>query len=134
MKENGPGGYTEQIMKELMPCTGLLLKKLGTRYEGGGWPDLYIPSPIWHGWIELKCGTRDYGDQRRKMGLLLERRVPCVGLRWRGGVETIEDRDCNVLAVRQTPFGMQPGRALLRQLEWLFGRGGKGRRLLGQRP
>lgn len=137
MKETGQGGYTELIMKQLTPAVGLVLKKVGTRFEGGGWPDIYVPSPIWHGWIELKCGDRDYADQRRKMGLLLERRVPCVGLRWRDGVETIEDRDCNVLARRKvlTELGVRnPGFELLLQLQYMFSAGEVGHALLGQRP
>ena len=102
MKENGPNGYSSVIRQELMAAVGLVLKKVGTGYEGRGWPDLYVPSPIWHGWIELKVEGREVSDaQQRKMRLLLERQVPAVVLRWTASEgERIERWNGELLARR----------------------------------
>ena len=130
MKETGPGGYTSVIQKQLMSATGLVLKKYGTMYEGSGWPDFYVPSPIWHGWIELKCGDNTCSPaQKRKIRLLLRNSVPAIVLRmkrFRGcWVETFEDCEGTILERRMS----SNGKDLLFELKELFRE--RGDRMMG---
>tara|TARA_R110002096_G_C14661938_1_gene728375 strand:- start:116 stop:460 length:345 start_codon:yes stop_codon:yes gene_type:complete len=105
--------YQKKLRDQLMECVGLILVKIGTREEGAGWPDLYVPSPIWHGWIELKVGKgRVSGAQRMKIRLLNERGVPAVVMRWTEDGERIEDYHGELLAMRVAGGGVE----LLRQL------------------
>lgn len=118
MRENGPNGYAKQIRDEVFSACGLVLKKVGTRYEGEGWPDLYVPSPIWHGWIELKVNRYTLSvAQKTRMRALLLRGVPCVVLRWTRDGERIEKWDGEVIAARNGAGG----RALLLQLREMCG-------------
>ena len=98
--------YQAQIIKEIQSANGLVLNKWGNVREGSGWPDLYVPSRIWHGWLELKVGKNKCSAiQKIVIRQLVEREVNVHVLRWKDGVETFEDEDGEVLQVRRSEGG-----------------------------
>ena len=59
----------------------VVLNKVGTVYEGRGWPDLWIAHPLWTGWLELKVKAPVSRWQQERMALIRAAGVPAFVVR-----------------------------------------------------
>ena len=68
----------------------------GHAFQGRGWPDLFIASPQWRGWLELKVKSPLEPHQAQMVADLRNWRVPCYVLRENvkvGGVAILDDQE-----------------------------------------
>lgn len=57
--------YWQGCLRDEFKLVGaIVLNKIGTAQEGGGWPDLWIGSPHFQGWLEVKTETGKFRDDQ----------------------------------------------------------------------
>lgn len=114
MKENRMG---QQLARRLREAGALVLPLVAGVHHAPGWPDKYVASRAWTGWLELKSGDREATPaQRDCMAALLERGVPCAVLRLEGDRWRLE-RPTGEVLWEGGAWSRVSGRGLLQVLE-----------------
>ena len=98
----------------MQACGAGYFKIHGNKMQTSGWPDLYLYSRIWTGWLELKAGSNPLDPlQRAQIKSLRMQHVPVFVLRGLTPKAAIlQDEDGNELG----PITLTDGPDLLRQL------------------
>lgn len=78
---------TSQIVRNLRRAGAVVLNKLGTAQEGVGWPDIWIGSMHFEGWVEFKSETGKLsGSQEHVLRCMETNRVHAVMMRLPSGI------------------------------------------------
>lgn len=73
--------YQKELVREIRATGAVVLNKIGNQMEGSGWPDLWIGSPLFQGWLEVKNETAGFERQVAMMKKLARCSVPVFGIR-----------------------------------------------------
>lgn len=93
--------FQTQVKEALEEIGCLVFNVHGSLMQSTGWPDLWVGSPHWTGWIELKSenGGKPQGMQRVRIREMKRRSVPVWVLREvdEGRSARLEDLDGTVV-------------------------------------
>ncbi len=111
--------YWQGALKDEFRLVGaIVLNKIGTAQEGGGWPDLWVGSPHFQGWLEVKTETGKFRpDQVTIVRHMRRCNVPAAFIRM---------PSMRLFDERGKELGQAEGRGieLLRSLARILGYGG----------